>query len=389
MLTELKVKNAKAGDKAQRIYDTGGMYLEVMPNGSKYWRLKYRFDGKEKRLALGVYGNVSLSEARTARDEARVKLAKGIDPGAEKQGLKVERRVAAANTFAAIADNWKKQKSKEWSPSNLEKITWLLDKNILPWLGERPIAAIKTPEVLKLLKRIEDRGAIETAHRAKLVCGQVFKYAIVTGVAERNPAADLAGALPRVKAKHHAAITSPKELAKLMKAIDGYTGSFVVGCALKLSAMLFVRPGELRHMEWEEIDFSSKEWNIPAEKMKMKTPHLVPLSRQAIEILKELMPLTGDGKYVLPSERRDGRPMSENTVNAALRALGYSKEQMTAHGFRATARTILDEVLNFRPDYIEHQLAHEIKDPNGRAYNRTKHLAERKKMMQDWSDYLM
>jgi integrase len=263
-----------------------------------------------------------------------------------------------------------------------------MKNDLFPWIGSKPIVNIKAPELLAVLRRVESRGAIETARRLRIIAGQVFKYAVKTGRAERDPAADLRGALAPAKENHHAAITEPKEVAPLLRAIDGYQGSFVVKCALKLAPLFFVRPGELRHAEWSEIDLDEAVWSIPADKMKMKQAHIVPLCRQAIEILKELQPLTGASKYVFPSGRSFARAMSENAVNAALRRMGYDKGTMTGHGFRAMARTILDEVLQVRPDFIEHQLAHAVRDPNGRAYNRTAHLEERRKMMQKWADYL-
>jgi integrase len=272
-----------------------------------------------------------------------------------------------------------------------------MEGNLFPWLGNRPMGEIEAPELLDVLRRIEGRGAVETAHRVRTICSQVFRYAIATGRAKRDPAADLRGALRAVISKSHAAIVAPAQFADLLRSIDGYQGSFVVSCALRLAPLVFVRPGELRHAEWSEIDLDAGEWNIPYAKMKATRPekakrkndlHLVPLSRQAVDILRELRPLTGGGRYVFPSVRPGDRPISENTVNAALRRLGYTKEEVTGHGFRATARTILDEVLQVRPDLTEHQLAHAVKDPNGRAYNRTSFLPERRQMMQLWSDYL-
>jgi integrase len=263
-----------------------------------------------------------------------------------------------------------------------------LERDLFPWIGKRPINQIKAPELLAAIRRVESRGALETAHRIRTIAGQVFRYAVATGRAERDPAADLKGALPQPRERHHAAITEPKEVAPLLRTLDGYEGHFVVKCALRLAPMFFVRPGELRNAEWSEIDLDEAAWNIPAHKMKMKQAHIVPLCRQAVEILTELKEFTGESRYVFPSGRSFARPMSNNAVNAALRRMGYDGETMTGHGFRAMARTILDEVLHIRPDYIEHQLAHAVRDPNGRAYNRTAHLEERRKMMQTWADYL-
>jgi integrase len=286
-----------------------------------------------------------------------------------------------------VIDGYKNQKRKT-APGHAKAILRRLELNIFPWLGDRPIIEIKAPEVLMALRRIESRGALESAHRVKIICGQIFRYAVATGRAERDPVADLKGALPPTRSKHLAAITNPEKVGGLLRAIDGYEGSFVTKCALKLAPLLFVRPGELRQMEWAEIDFESAEWNIPAEKMKTGRPHLVPLARQSLAILKDIQPLTGAGRYVFPSPRTSKRPMSNNGVLSALRRMGFEKDEMSGHGFRAMARTILDEVLQIRPDFIEHQLAHAVRDPLGRAYNRTKHLKERYRMMQTWADYL-
>lgn len=387
-LTDVSVKNATPRDKTYKLSDGGNLYLVVEKTGRKYWRMEYRFAGKQDTHGIGAYPKVTLKAARVARNAVNQQLKSGIDPNLERKRKKLVEQSEAANTFKSVADEWKSKKAISWSASNLDKVTWLLDKNITPWLGPRPIANITAPDLLAVLRKIEDRGAHETAHRAKQVCGQIFRYAIATGRADRDPAADLKDALAKHKTKHHAAITDPKQLAALLRAMDSYTGSMIVRSALKLSALLFVRPGELRHMEWSEIDFESSTWAIPAEKMKMKQPHLVPLCTQALETLRDIHQLTGRSKYVFPSERGNSRPMSENTVNVALRTIGYDNNTQTAHGFRATARTILDEVLGFRPDHIEHQLAHEVKDPNGRAYNRTAHLPARREMMQAWADYL-
>jgi integrase len=263
-----------------------------------------------------------------------------------------------------------------------------MEKDLFPWIGKLPIAGIKAPELLAVLRRVETRGALASAHRIRIIAGQIFRYAVATGRAERDPSGDLKGALPQPNEKHHPAITDPKEVGPFLRALDGYQGSYVVKCALRLAPMLFVRPGELRHAEWSEIDLDAEQWNIPGKKMKMKEPHLVPLSRQVVEILTELRELTGASRYVFPSGRSFARPMSSNAICAALRRMGFSKDEVTGHGFRAMARTILDEVLQIRPDFIEHQLAHAVRDPNGRAYNRTAHLVERRKMMQLWADYL-
>lgn len=395
-LTDTAIRNAKPGitpagketTKPYKLGDTGGLYLEVAPSGGKWWRLKYRFDGKEKRLSLGVYPDVGLKDARQRRDDARKLLADGVDPGENRKASKAAKAERAANSFEVIAREWFAKQSATWSDNHGSRIIQRLERDIFPWIGGRPIAGITAPELLAVLRRIETRGAVETAHRAHQNCGQVFRYAIATGRAERDPSPDLKGALPPVKEKHLAAITDPKKMGALLRAMDDYQGQFVTKCALRLAPLVFVRPGELRRAEWAELDLDKAEWNIPAERMKMREPHLVPLSSQAVAILRELHALTGEGRYVFPGARTNGRPMSDNAILAALRRMGFAKDEMSGHGFRAMARTILDEVLQVRPDFIEHQLAHAVRDPNGRAYNRTAHLAERRKMMQLWADYL-
>jgi len=385
-LNEMKIRNAKSRGKFYKLTDSGGLYLHVTEKGGKLWRFKYRFAGKYKLLALGSYPEISLLDARQSRDEARRQLAKGIDPSAARRAQK-QATIQEIETFELIAKEWHKRFFSTWSVRYAETLMSRLELYIFPWIGKRPIAEIKAPELLAVLRRIESRGILDTTQRVRIICGQVFRYAVVTGRAERDPTTDLKGALPQPQKTNRAAITEPKKVGKLLRAIDGYQGSFVVQCALKLAPLLFVRPGELRHAEWEEIDLENAEWNIPGSKMKMKEPHLVPLSKQAIEILTELKELTGAGRYVFPG-RTSERPMSDNAILAALRNMGYPKEEMSGHGFRAMARTILDEVLQVRPDFIEHQLAHAVRDPNGRAYNRTAHLNERRRMMQQWSDYL-
>ncbi len=385
-LTDMKVQKAKPKNKPISLFDGGGLYLLITPSGGKLWRLKYRFNQKEKKIALGAYPEISLLNARQKRDEARRQLAQGIDPNAARRAQKQE-TVQEAETFELIAKEWHERFKSNWTIRYAETLMSRLELYVFPWIGKKPIAGIKPPEMLSVLRRIESRGTLDTAHRVKIICGQVFRYAVSTGRAERDSTSDLRGALPRTQKTHRAAITEPKKVGALLRSIDAYQGSFIVRCALKLAPLVFLRPGELRRGEWEEISFENAEWNIPGSKMKMREPHLTPLSRQAVEILKELHKLTGNGKYIFPG-RTSQRPMSDNAILAALRNMGYAKEEMSGHGFRAMARTMLDEVLQFRPDIIEHQLAHAVKDPNGRAYNRTSHLAERKKMMQTWADYL-
>ena len=386
-LSDAKVRNARPDTKPVKMFDSNGLFLLVSPSGGKWWRFKYRFGGKEKLLSLGTYPEISLAEARERRDAARKLVANGVDPSQVRKAQKASKE-ADENTFEVVAREWHAKFTPTWTPVHAKSILRRLELNIFPWLGSRPIIEIKAPEVLMALRRIEARGALESAHRVKIICGQVFRYAIATGRAERDPTADLRGALPPVRSKHLAAITQPEKVAGLLRAIDGYQGHFVTKCALRLAPLFFVRPVELRHMEWSEIDFDVREWNIPAEKMKTREAHLVPLARQAIAVLHEIQPLTGGGRYVFPSPRTDKRPMSNNAVLSALRRMGFEKDEMSGHGFRAMARTIMDEILQIQPHLIEHQLAHKVRDPLGRAYNRTKHLPERHKMMQTWADYL-
>jgi len=385
-LTDVKVRTTKSQEKAYKLSDEKGLFLYVTSSGGKYWRLKYRYQGKEKLLALGVYPDVSLAFAREQRDDARKLLASDIDPGEHRKVMKTATADRAANSFELVAREWFVKHSQNWVASHADKIIRRLERDIFPWLGAKPIAEITAPDLLAVLRRIENRGAIETAHRAMGNCGQVFRYAVATGRAERDPSQDLKGALPPVKGTHFAAQTNPQQFAELLRTINSYEGTLTVCCALRLAPLVFVRPGELRHAEWASIDFEKEEWRYIVTKT--NTPHVVPLSTQAMAILQELHPLTGSGRYVFPSARSIHRPMSDNAILAALRRLGVSKEEASGHGFRATARTLLDEVLGVRPDFIEHQLAHAVRDPNGRAYNRTAYLPERKKMMQDWADYL-
>jgi len=387
-LSDTAIKNAKPGTKPIKLTDEKGMFLLISPAGGKWWRLKYRFGGKEKLLSLGTYPEVSLKAARERRDDARKLLADGVDPSENRKAIKSAKTERAANSFEVVAREWYAKKLPGWAASNADKIIRRLELDAFPWLGSRPIAEITPPELLKVLRRIEERGAVDSAHRMRYYFGQIFRYAIATGRAERDMAADLRGALATVETQHRASITDPKKIGELLRAMDDYQGAFVTKCALRLAPLVFVRPGELRKAEWAEFDLDKAEWNIPPGRMKMREPHLVPLAAQAVAILRELHPLTGEGRYVFPGARSTSRPMSDNAILAALRRMGFAKEEMSGHGFRAMARTILDEVLGVRPDFIEHQLAHAVRDPNGRAYNRTAHLGERRKMMQVWADYL-
>lgn len=389
-LSETQLNKAKPKEKPYKLTDGGGLYLLVTPTGGKLWNLKYRYNDKEKKLSLGNYPAVTLADARQRRQDAKKLLANDVDPGELKKSIKATGKDIAANTFEVIARQWhlKFSSAGKWSPTHSADILHRLEKDIFPPLGTRPISEIKPKELLTVLERVASRGALDTAHRLRHHCGMIFRYAVVHEYAKKDIAADLGGALPPVKGGHHAAATTPKELAQILRAIDDFTGSFVVKSALQLLPMLFCRPGELRAAEWSELNFDDCIWEIPAVRMKMKQPHIVPLSKQAICVFKSLHTLTGSGKYVFPGHRSPLRCMSDNALNAALRRLGFTKEEATAHGFRASARTILDEVLKFSPDYIEHQLSHSVRDALGTAYNRTTHLDERTKMMQQWSDYL-
>jgi integrase len=379
-LTDIQIRNIKPTTKEIKLFDGGGLFLLVTPSGGKRWRMKYYFDGKEKKLSLGVYPELSLSAARQKRDEARTQIAQGVDPGKSV-------KKSTKETFEEVAREWHKRFSAQWDHKTGEKILKQLANDAFRLIGGIPITEITAPELLALLRRIEARGAVYTAHRMRGICGQVFRYAVSTGKAERDPTADLRGALSPIRTKHRPAVTDPKELAGLLRMIYGYQGFPIVKNALMLLPLLFVRPGELRAMRWEDVDLKKGEWAYVVNKT--KTPHIVPLAKQAVMILEELKLLTGPEGYVFPSARTTARPISDMTINAAMRRMGIdTRTEITGHGFRAVARTILDEVLGFRPELIEHQLAHAVRDPLGRAYNRTAHLQERKKMMQVWADYL-
>lgn len=387
MLTPSAVANAKPRAKPYKLADERGMYLLVKPDGARWWRFDYRRPGTGKRntLSLGTFPDVSLKNARTRREEARTLLADGIDPGEARKADERTKAAAADNSFAAVAAEWLGK--QHMAPATLEKARWTFEDLTNPYIGHRPVSEIDAPEMLALLRRIESRGAIETAHRTKQRCGQVFRYAIATGRASHDPTADLRGALAAVKVTHRAAITEPAKVAELLRAIDGYTGGPIVGAALKLSPLLMVRPGELRRMEWVELDIDGAEWRIPADKMKMRELHIVPLPAQAVATLRELQPLTGRGQYVFPGARSPRMPMSEAAINAALRRMDFNKATMTAHGFRAMASTRLNE-MGWASDVIERQLAHAERNKVRAAYNRAQYLTERREMMQAWADYL-
>ena len=385
-LTDTAIRNAKPAEKACKLADGGGLYLLHTPNGSKWWRLDYRFAGKRKTLSMGVYPDTGLKEARSKRDNARKLLAEGIDPGAQRKAHKASSAERAANSFEIICREWLEKWGSTVVSAQKVKATARLEKNVFPWLGNRPIAEITAPEVLSVLRRIDERGARYSAHKVRSEISQCFRYAIATGRAERDPCPDLRGAIPPVKTEHMASITEPRAVAELLRAIDGFRGTFVVKSALLLAPMLFVRPGELRKAEWSGFDLNKGEWRYFVTKT--KTEHLVPLATQAVTLLRELEALTGHGKYVFPG-RDPQKCMSDAAVNAALRRMGYdTKTEITGHGFRAMARTILHEELHQKPEVIEHQLAHRVPDALGNAYNRTKFLKERTAMMQIWADYL-
>lgn len=388
-LTDRAVRNAKGRSTPYKLTDGGGLYLLVQPNGGRYWRMDFRFAGKRRTLAVGVFPTMSLAEAREQRTMARKQLASGIDPAAQRKLDKVAAIMAADNTFRAVAEEWlAKLASERRAATTLEKIRWLLDF-AYPTIGTRPVAHITAPEVLIALRGVEKRGRRESARRLRSVCGRVFRYAIATGRAERDPSADLRGALAAPTVKHRPAITEPKAIGALLRTIDGFEGQPTTKAALQLLAFTFVRPGEIRQAEWREFDFDAAEWRIPAEKMKMRRPHRVPLARQAIAILREIQNITGHGRFVFPSVRSVRRPMSDNTLNAALRRLGYSKDEVTAHGFRSTASVRLNEMGQWNPDAIERQLAHMEADDVRRAYTHAaEYWDERRRMMQVWADYL-
>lgn len=383
MLTDNAIRSAKPREKPYKMGDSGGLFLLVHPSGARWWRFKYRVAGKENLLSFGVYPDVPLKLARERRDEARRQLANGIDPSVKRRAEKV----AESDSFEAVAREWFGKFSANWAPSHSSKILRRLEMDVFPWIGSRPVSQVTPPELLSCLRRIEARGALDTAHRAHQNCGQVFRYAVATGRAERDPAADLRGALPPPTGGHFASITEPSKIGALLRAIDGYEGTFVARCALRLAPLVFVRPGELRMAEWTEFRLDDAEWRIPAERMKARVLHIVPLSTQAVAILRELEPFSGSGRFLFPSVRTPARPMSNNTLNAGLRRLGYTTDDQTAHGFRSMASTLLNEQ-GWNRDAIERQLAHGERDEVRAAYNYAQHLPERRRMMQAWADYL-
>ena len=382
-LNDAQVRNAKPRATPYKIADEKGLSLLVNPNGSKWWRFRYRVDGREKMLSLGIYPDVSLKKARERRDAQRTLVAESVDPSKKRQADKA----ALANTFEGVAREWFAKHSKNWAETHSSKIISRLERDVFPWLGSLPIAKISAPELLTCLRRVESRGTVDTAHRVHQNCGAIFRYAVATGRAERDPSGDLRGAIPPVQGGHFASITDPAKIGGLLRAIDGYDGSSVVRSALQLAPLVFVRPGELRRAEWTEFKLDEREWRIPSERMKMREQHIVPLSQQAIAVLQELKPITGKGRFVFPSSWGSLRPLSDNALNAALRRMGYEQGTMTTHGFRSMASTLLNEQ-GWNRDAIERQLAHADRDEIRAAYNYAEHLPERRRMMQHWANYL-
>lgn len=390
-LTDTAIRNAKPAGKAIKLADGAGMFLLITPAGGKLWRLKYRIDGREKLLAIGAYPEISLSEARKRREEARALIALGKDPSREKQREKVRARIEAADTFTAISDEYcakrRRDGEKGWSPATATRSEYLLSL-LNPSIGKLPIAEIEPADILVAVRKIESKGNLESARRTLQLASMVFRYAIATARLRSDPTRDLRGALTAPKVTHYGAITEAKRVGELLRAIDGYEGSGITKLALQIAPHVFVRPGELRHAEWSEFDLEGALWIIPAGKMKMRKPHHVPLSRQAVALLREIEAATGPKGFVFPSVRTRTRPMSENTINAGLRRLGYSTDEMTAHGFRAMASTLLNESGKWHPDAIERALAHGDTDKVRAAYHRGAHWQERVEMAQWWSDYL-
>jgi integrase len=392
-LSDTEIRKAKPQAKPVRMFDGKGLYLEVSPAGGKLWRMKYRHDNKEKRLSLGVYPEVSLKVARDKGFTARQQLAEGIDPGIVRKAEKLSQ--GGGESFEAIAREWVEKFASTRTEGYNRQIIQRLEKDIFPWMGKRPISEIKAPELLAVLRRIESRGALESAHRQKQTCGLVFRYAVATGRMDRDPSGDLKGALPNRKERHHASITEPRRVGELLRAIEGYEGQFVTKCALRMMPLVFVRTGELRMAQWTEFDLDAAEWRIPAERMKMRVQHIVPLSQEVVQILRELEPLTNrpmHGKpdaprYVFPGGHSREKPMSNNAILAALRRMGYTKDEMTGHGFRSMASTLLHEQ-GWNHQAIERQLAHAERNAVSAAYNYAEHLPERRKMMQAWAEYL-
>ena len=386
-LTDAQIRSAKPDNKTLKLFDGGGLYLEVAPSGGKWWRLKYRFDGKENRISLGVYPVVGLKDARERREQAKKLLAQGIDPSANRKAVKTAVRAEVTNCFEVVAREWFDKYKNSWVDHHGKKILARLETYIFPIIGAKSIGSVTAPELLGALRRIEAKGVIDTAHRTLQTCGQIFRYAVATGRAERDTAADLRDALTPVKHVSFATITEPKAIGALLRDIDAYPGNLIVRAALCIAPYVFVRPGELRRAEWVEFNLEGAEWRIPAPRMKMRQVHIVPLARQVIDILEDLRQYTGHGRYLFPSMRANSAPISDATLLAALRRMGYGKEDMSVHGFRSMASTLLNEQ-GYNRDWIERQLAHGERNSVRAAYNYAEYLPERRRMMQAWAEYL-
>ena len=386
-LSSAAVEAARPRNKPYKLSDGGGLYLLVNPDGSRWWRLKYRMNGREKLISLGVYPAKSLKAARKERDTAKGQLAEGIDPSEQRKADKAQRRSDQDNTFKAVADEWFQSRSGKWAPTHSEKVKGRLEKHLYPEIGKDPIAKLTGPRLLAVLRAVQEAGALDTAHRVRQYMNAIFRYAIQTHRMQANPTPH-SEVLPDIKAGKFAAITDPTGVGALLRSIRAYPGGPSTRAALQLAPLLFVRPGELRAAEWKEFDLNAAEWVIPAERTKMRRQHLVPLSQQAVAILREQHRLTGSGQYVFPSERSPRRPMSENTLNVALRSMGYTKEQMTSHGFRHMASTLLHESRKWRSEVIEKQMAHADRNAIRAVYNAAEYFAERVEMMQWWADRL-
>lgn len=388
-LSDMKVKAAKGREKPYKLTDEKSLHLLVNPSGTKLWRMSYRFLGKQKTLAIGSYPDVSLSNARERRDEARKLLANGFDPSEVKKAKKASCLDRAANSFEIVARRWHHKCESKWSASYTKKVIQLLQRDVFPWLGSKPVADLEAPDFLAVARRLEARGIVDTAHRSMQICGQVMRFAVAEGLIRRDPVVDLRGALQSVKTEHMASTTDPIRVGEILRMFDAFTGSYQVMQALKLAPLVFTRPGELRQAKWKDIDLDAALWSIPAEAMKMREPHFVPLSSQAVAILRDMEPFSGHLEYVFPGGRDPKRPMSDAALNAAMRRLGIdTQNELTGHGFRAMARTILHEKMNYAPEIIEVQLAHKAPGPLGAAYARAKFIEQRKEMMQVWADYL-
>lgn len=386
-LTSTQINNAKPKTAIYKMFDGGGLFLQVNPSGGKHWKMKYRKDdGKESVLTFGSYPAVSLEQARRMRDEARSQKALGLDPGKERRKEKAEKARCAKDTFEAVARAWLEVHATKVTPQTLHMYEVMLRRFILPRISNSPIKDLKAPDFLEILRHLEAQGQIYNIKRVSMTCSMIMRFAVATGQADYDPLPSLRGSFKVHRAKHLAAMTDPKDVGRLLRSIDSYTGSFVVRCALKIAPYVFVRPSELQTARWADIDFAACEWRYLIHKT--QTPHIVPLAPQTMEILHDLHKYTGNGEWVFPGQWQKGEHMGRSTILAALRGMGITEDEMTPHGFRAMARTLLDEVLNERYDLIEHQLGHMVRDPNGRAYNRTTHLAERKRMMCRWADYL-